>query len=471
VVGADDAGPEGTDDAGAAEIERERDRARGRAHAGAAALWARVRLGRRRLDRHDAWLALIVLAGLVLRVWHVLANQDVRVTGDGSTYVVSAELLAHGHGFVSAGLFGMSRGQISIPAAEHPPAWTMVLAPVALLGAKRILYFQLAAALIGTATVGVVGLTGRRIAGVRAGLIAAAIAALYPNLWMYERTVACETLGLLLTALIVFVAYGYWQRPRRSAVIALGLLVGALALTRPETVLLLPLLLAPLLLFTRTIDRATQLRWLALGAAMTALTIVPWATYNTARFHQPVILTTNLGPTLASSSCDATFYGKQTGLWSYRCLTEATGKAIAATHQGDTAEIDVELRHTALDYMRHHLRRLPVVVLAREGRAWGLYQPYDQLLADSIGGAQRDVERIGLYAYWPLAVAAIAGAVVLRRRRVPLTPMLATVGTVVIAVSSTIGQTRYRALAEPVLVLLAAVALDALARRRPRWRA
>jgi hypothetical protein len=51
--------------------------------------------------------------------------------------------------------------------------------------------------------------------------------------------------------------------------------------------------------------------------------------------------------------------------------------------------------------------------------------------------------------------------VILRRRRVPIFPLLVLVVSVVISVSVTIGETRYRAVAEVPLVLGAAVALDA----------
>jgi hypothetical protein len=69
-----------------------------------------------------------------------------------------------------------------------------------------------------------------------------------------------------------------------------------------------------------------------------------------------------------------------------------------------------------------------------------------------------------------LAGLSVAGVVVLRRRKVPVFPVLAPVAAVVIAVAFTYGQTRFRAPAEISLALLAAVALDAAVRRRARRR-
>jgi hypothetical protein len=72
--------------------------------------------------------------------------------------------------------------------------------------------------------------------------------------------------------------------------------------------------------------------------------------------------------------------------------------------------------------------------------------------------------------YYALLPAAIFGAVVLRRRRVTLLPLVALCVTVSIGAALTYGFTRFRAAAEVAIVLLAAVAVDAVLRRRARLR-
>ena len=405
----------------------------------------------------DRALAAIVLGGLVLRVGYVLSQSGEPVRGDGDGYYWSARLLADGHGFVSSGAFRLSGSEALSAAADHPPAWIVVLAVPALLGFQKVLWFQLTACLVGAATVAAVGVTGRRIAGRRAGLVAAAVAALYPNLWMYERVLQCETLALLVTALGIHATYGFCVSPGPRRAALMGLTCGLLTMTRPEGLLLVPLVALPAIGLRRPTPRPTRLRWSGLALAAALLPIVPWAAYNSARFEQPVVLTTNLGQTLASANCDD-MYHDQVGSWSYGCLAEASAKA----GDGDASTRDLELRDMAFDYVSEHRGRLPAVVVAREARTWGLSDPFFQLRLDSIGGPTYEVARVGLWAYWALGLLAIAGAVVLRRRRVPLLPLLGVVATVAVSTGLTIGQTRYRALAEVPIVLLAAVALDAL---------
>jgi uncharacterized membrane protein YfcA len=68
------------------------------------------------------------------------------------------------------------------------------------------------------------------------------------------------------------------------------------------------------------------------------------------------------------------------------------------------------------------------------------------------------------YFYFGMLPTAVAGVVVLWRRRAPLWPMLALVAMVVITVAGTLGSTRYRVPADIGIAMLAAVGIDAALR-------
>jgi hypothetical protein len=123
------------------------------------------------------------------------------------------------------------------------------------------------------------------------------------------------------------------------------------------------------------------------------------------------------------------------------------------------------MRHEAIDYMKEHKGRVPVVIAAREGRAWGVFRPFQDMRFDTFRGTPLRVIQLGFLAHWALAVAAIAGFVVLWRRKVPLLPFIAVFATVAIGVAISFGSSRYRAPADVPIVLLAAVALDVALRR------
>ena len=79
-------------------------------------------------------------------------------------------------------------------------------------------------------------------------------------------------------------------------------------------------------------------------------------------------------------------------------------------------------------------------------------------------GRESWVTRLGLLVYYPTLIVAIAGAVVMWRRRarralwVLLVPAIA----LTVGVAVTYGQTRFRAAAEPSLAILAAVGVLSL---------
>ena len=99
-------------------------------------------------------------------------------------------------------------------------------------------------------------------------------------------------------------------------------------------------------------------------------------------------------------------------------------------------------------------------------RDWGLFRPKDMLFINEAEGRPRWLTSLGLGFYYPLLALAIVGGVLLRRRRVRMwfllvPPVIVTAGALL-----SYGQTRFRVPAEPIIVVLAAVAITAVAQRR-----
>ena len=89
--------------------------------------------------------------------------------------------------------------------------------------------------------------------------------------------------------------------------------------------------------------------------------------------------------------------------------------------RGSYAVLEAAHRKDATDYLSGHLSRLPIVVLARVGRTTGLFRLRQQAGLDSfVGGRERWFAWAAWWSYFAAAILAIAGAVVLRRRHVPV---------------------------------------------------
>ncbi len=76
--------------------------------------------------------------------------------------------------------------------------------------------------------------------------------------------------------------------------------------------------------------------------------------------------------------------------------------------------------------MKAHESRIPIVIAARVGRITGLFRPRQEAHLDVyLENTTVWVSTWGLYTYYPMALLAIAGGVVLRRRREAVFPLLA----------------------------------------------
>lgn len=420
------------------------------------------------------WQLLLICAiGCALRVAVVVQGRSDSLSGDGFAYSGQANLNAEGHWFVSVFDGG------KFPDALHPPAWTFLLTVWALLGQHSFFSQQLLAAGVGTLTVGVVGLAGRRIGSGPAGLLAAGIAALYPGLWLYERAILSETLLLLGIAVFVLLVYTFRTGLSAGSAALLGAVCGLLALTRSEEILVFPFVVAPLLLADREVDWRRRIGRLVLSGLSLLAVVTPWTIYNLGRFQRPVLLSNNSGSTFDQSNCNITYYGPLTGSYSLGCLAPLS----ATEARQDQSLQSVDRFHQGMQYLRHHLSRLPVVLVAREGRAFGFWAPFQQVQLDAAWGGGGPaglgppytpvalwVDRMALFGYWLLLIPAAAGVLVLRRRRTPVYPLLGFFGIVIVTVATTYGEPRYRAAVEVPLVLLAAVGLCAASSRVRRGR-
>ena len=104
-------------------------------------------------------------------------------------YSGQAVKLADGDGFVDFFYGG--------PTAEHGPLTPLLLAPVSWMD-DPVRWQRTVMTVIGLAVVVAVGLLARRVGGWWVGVVAVALAAIYPNLWMNDSLVMSEAPSALV---------------------------------------------------------------------------------------------------------------------------------------------------------------------------------------------------------------------------------------------------------------------------------
>jgi hypothetical protein len=157
------------------------------------------------------------------------------------------------------------------------------------------------------ATVVLVGLLGTQIAGRRVGVLAAAVAAVYPNLWANDGLIMSETFAALGTALVLLFAYRFIRHPTWPNAALAGVMAGLTMLGRGEEVLLLPLLLIPIALLTKDATWARRAGLAGVTTLAVAVTIAPSVVYNLTRFEKPVLLSYGDGGVLLGANCADTY--------------------------------------------------------------------------------------------------------------------------------------------------------------------
>jgi 4-amino-4-deoxy-L-arabinose transferase-like glycosyltransferase len=359
------------------------------------------------------------------------------------------------------------------PSAQKMPLFPIYLGVVSFLGGESVDAHRLAAAFASSLTIVVLGLVGRRLLGWRAGLIAASIGALYPNLWINDFLLQVESLAALLVALVIYAGYRYRAECSRTWVAVLGLLIALTALTRAEALLLYAFVALPLILGAVKPWRE-RLAHVALAGVAAIVLLGPWVAWNLSRFEDPTTLSTAPGPVLSTASCDATYDGEQLGYYASCFDLEAYAEAEGLTvdeAQAQLREYDESQRATvagdrARVYIEDHLGRLPVVMVARVARMWDLYRPGQNVRLNwQLEARGEATSWAALVSYYLLLPFAAGGLVTLWRRRLPLSPLLGMALAISVTAAWTFGTTRYRIPADVALVVAAAVGAEALLRR------
>jgi 4-amino-4-deoxy-L-arabinose transferase-like glycosyltransferase len=396
-------------------------------------------------------LAVVVAAALVARVVYVLiAAPGDPTCCDRLFYHVTANLLADGHGYIQPQAY-LEHGR-SLATAGHPPLYPFLLALVSLLGGTDYTWHRAIGIVVGVALVLVIGLLGRRVGGERVGIVAAAIAAVYPIFLGADGSGMSESLYGLGIAAVLLLGYRLIDRPSDARALVFGAAIGLAALTRTEALLLVLVLALPD--FRRAVDGRARRALLVCAAA--ALVVAPWVARNWLAFDRPVALSTNFSGVLAGANCRLAYHGTDLGSWQPLCFT------IPAS--GNEAAQAEHLSRQAVSYAADHATRLPVVIAVRLLRTWDLYQPARMTHLNE--GRNPSVEKLGVAMFYVLAALALYGLLRLRRPEDHLALLLAPVVLVCLVSVLGFGNPRFRQPAEISLVVLAALSASRLMERR-----
>lgn len=405
--------------------------------------------------------------GAVLRVlWGLKAQPPVELR-DPVLYLILSDNLANGHGYS----YGPGADQGTT--AYYPPGYPLALAAVVWL--VNLLPFDVTTfdvavwfnVGLSVATIGLVFVLGRRLAGDRVGLVAAGIWALWPNLIFHSGIVLTETLFLFLLVLLLIVALGdpaAARAPGRARLVTIGVIFGLSLLVRPVSAVIAPVFLV---MWWRAGARAALWRLALVGVAAVAV-LVPWSIRSSLAMDEPVALSLNMGDNLClGHNPGAT--GGFVDLGAHCYTAEGLQRPESETRR-QSENIDL-----ALTYITEHpgetLERTPSKVRYTLGSDHdGLDAAEDYGSRSIVSRSAHDaMERAADAFYVLVAVAAVVGGVIMLRRPDPGRRGLFLVvagAAQLISPLATFGDPRFKMPIYPTLAVCAAVAVTALWDRR-----
>jgi 4-amino-4-deoxy-L-arabinose transferase-like glycosyltransferase len=270
-----------------------------------------------------------------------------------------------------------------------------------------------------------------------------------------DGLIMSETITALVVALAILLLYRFTRRPSLRLAIAIGFSSGLGMLTRAEIGLMLPLVVAPTFLLTAAVTVRRRLACVGIAIAVALVTISPWVIRNLTTFDRPVFLSTGDGPALLGANCAKTYSGRLLGYWDPFCGVAGVPRS------GDASVYSASQRRLAFEYMSAHPGGLARAALARVGRVWSLYRPLQMARINRREGRPEGVSIAGFASFYLLLPLAVAGAVLLHRRRVTIVPLLGQFAVVTLTALAFYGIVRFRVPAEVSILVLAAITLDA----------
>ena len=407
--------------------------------------------------------------------WTYTAAANAILDGSYSTPVKAATYYVHPSGFFDiTGLrFDRSVWTVEEPQVFRPPGYPLYLAAAGGgdPGASR------AAAIVGQALLFGVGvlllaLLGRRLAGERVALLAAALYALDPWSKHYVSLLLTEVLAGTVALAAAYAFVRAWQERATAWWAAAAALTAGLTLVRAVFVFAVPLLVLAALLRGR-------LRAAAAAAAAAAVLLVPWLAWTTSVLGTPALASYGEGFNLLVAA-HGEGYGRsfQEVLTDpafladfragHRCApTAARIRAEPDAHPRYVAKVDEEQRSRAWSLIRSRLADEPhEVAWETVYRVWFLWNAH--LDWHQPGGLALVLIR-ALDAL-VVALAALGAVLALRRRGAA-----AAVALLLLVYSLVIGthhvEARFAMPLRGLLLLLVALALVELAARvRPAQR-
>jgi 4-amino-4-deoxy-L-arabinose transferase-like glycosyltransferase len=417
--------------------------------------------GRRALQACLVAALLVVAFALRIESAHRTPYKPIN---DAGSYLTIASYVARTGDYSLKTTPGSGAGGTRGPSAYFAPGYPYLLGLVDLIDGHAVRRgpavqpIRDTQAVLGTITVALVGLVAFELFGATAGLIALALAAVYPVFIEMASVIAAEN---LLTPLVLASLYAALRARRAGS--------GLTTLTHENGALILVGLI-PAVWTGRPRLKLSSLAAPALLVALTVLMIAPWTIRNALVMHTFIPVSDETGITLIGTYNVASAANTQVP-YKWRIFYGIPGERPLIHEESQLTEpqLGAKLQSQAIHYIEHHPISLVQVLYHNTRRLFELEGTFAWKASAAAVSLTTEVARTGVISFYILCLLALLGLATKRGRSAPLwvwvIPFLLALSVVMVNVETP----RFREPVDPFLILLAAAGLATVLERVWGW--
>ena len=356
-----------------------------------------------------------------------------------------------------------------ISTVYRAPLWPFIIGAISIVFGPGDYFARLFLCLVGSGTCVLIYLFARDLFGWRIGVLAGIMAAVYPELYIYDGWLYTESLYIFLLFAVCYGLYRLQRAPRGNwrLWITCGILLGLLSLTRPNGILVIGLFIAWALIM----GWQKLLLWRPTARGMLATTLIaivliaPWTVRNYLVSHTFIPVATGDGTVLLGAYNDEilTTPGFK-GLWidplKSRPDVAKPYPLFTCTPPCEVAREEA-YKNAAVQWIGEHISIMPHLLKLHLLNMWQPDTHEADLPTDRFPNQKSSQTVLAMMKTFPIAIfilAALGFAVTLWRWR----ELLFLYFIIALTIAQGLifyGSARFRAPIEPMLILLAASAI------------
>ncbi|HJT58275.1 MAG TPA: glycosyltransferase family 39 protein [Ktedonobacteraceae bacterium] len=411
------------------------------------------------MNRVKAWLpaaAIFCLALLVRVIYNNTVAHNYYPLHDSLFYQTIGLNLLREHCFCL---------ESHISTVYRAPLWPFIIAGISVIFGPSDYFARIFLSIIGSGTSVLIYLFARDLFGGRIGIVAGIIAAIYPELYIYDGWLYTESLYIFLLFALCYTLYRLQRAPqeKRGLWILAGILLGLLSLTRPNGLIVIGIVIvwAFIMVWIKILSWRPTVKGMMITTVIALALIAPWTVRNYIDTHTFIPVATGDGTVLLGAYNDEAlskpgYLGSWINPLQSRPDVTKPFPLFTCTPPCEVAR-EAAYKQAAIQWIESHTSVLPRLLALHFLNMWQPATIEADLPVERFPNQRSSQIVLAMMRTFPIAIfilAALGLAVTFRRWR----ELLFLYFIILLTIAECLiyyGSSRFRAPIEPILILLA----------------